>query len=366
MPGMSSPTDLDSVDDIKSVSRQSTQSSQGSSSTLSRTESTMNEETITNILARGIFTGLARDPRVRQYHHIWGSIHPTNGVYMKVKLEESWREVLPKAEIYPIGETIEEAYWHTLIGNKRTAVNLNTTEPPRFWQHAYHIWQAMLWQRQGHVSRFTKEMTSKVLSRIHQNDTPELEEDAIHNQALRDYMQDENAAQERLNRSEQLQIPAFRNIISTLIKVHNKSRPDNEVAPGYPNDELIANLDDYDHLTDETTARLRESLSALPTAELSEDELRNRIDKAFWYDFLRVARNRQFCTTEKGYIGWVPAAAKTGDRICLLVGGQVPYVLRPHKKKKGFQFLGEAYIHGIMKGAALQTDHLRTETIDLH
>ncbi|KAG8531870.1 uncharacterized protein KY384_003506 [Bacidia gigantensis] len=354
------------IEEFSSLSMTSTRSSQGTSVTSESQSPTQSKsETIADVLARGIFTGLPRNPRVRQYHHIWGAIHPVNGVYMSSRSEAAWNEILPKDKAYPTGETVEEAYWRTLIGDKRTTLDLRISQPPNFWQTGFHIWQAELLKKQGHVSRVANEAGSRVLSRNRSDGSLALERrDSMLNQELRDYVQAENAKKEVNNRLQQLKVPAFRNIISTLIKVHNKSRPDSEIAPGYSNTELIGYLDGYDSLTEDQVARLRRSLSTIPPARLTDTELRNQIDKAFWYDFVRVARNRRFCVTKQGYIGWVPSSAKEGDRICLLLGGQVPYVVRPHKKRKGeWQFLGEAYVHGIMRGEAMQREGLNVETI---
>lgn len=134
---------------------------------------------------------------------------------------------------------------------------------------------------------------------IHSGDSVTSKRVPFWNLALRAHIQAENATRERLNRKEQLQVPALRNILSTLIRIHIKTRPDSEVASGYSNEELISNIDDYDKLTEKQSIHLHASLTALPTTQLSNDELRNHIDKPFWYDFLRVAKNRQFYVTKK-------------------------------------------------------------------
>ena len=359
----------------KVPSQRSTNSSL-ESPTLSKSSTASNTvgNNITKLLARGIFTGLMRDPCVRQNQRVWGSIHPVNGVYMKAGLEASWKAMLPQSLSYPTGEPMEEAYWRTLVGNKRTAVDDDIDTPPDYWKHAYHIWQEMMQDRQGllhnkraNISNVVREVSTKVPSLTREDPPPTLERrDSFDNQPLRNHFQAENARRERRNRSEQLNIPAFRNILSTLIKVHNLTCPYEQVAPGVPNTELTANLDNYDNLDQEALARLNRKLSALPTARLSDEELRNQIDKAFWYDFVRVARDRQFCVTRDGYMGWVPPAARVGDRICLLVGGQVPYVVRPHSKKRGhWEFVGEAYVHGVMMGEGLRKPGVKRETIRL-
>ncbi|TVY84888.1 Heterokaryon incompatibility protein 6 OR allele [Lachnellula suecica] len=60
----------------------------------------------------------------------------------------------------------------------------------------------------------------------------------------------------------------------------------------------------------------------------------------------RVARTRT------GYLALVPRAAQKGDQIVVLKGGPMPFVLRPSGKE--YHLLGDCYVHGIMKGDAVQ------------
>ncbi|KAL2068966.1 hypothetical protein VTL71DRAFT_15304 [Oculimacula yallundae] len=63
-------------------------------------------------------------------------------------------------------------------------------------------------------------------------------------------------------------------------------------------------------------------------------------------------RNRKFFITEEGRMGLGPKGILPGDTVCILFGGDTPYVLR--KKDKCWQFIGECYVHGIMKGEAVR------------
>ncbi|KAH7138761.1 heterokaryon incompatibility protein-domain-containing protein [Dendryphion nanum] len=60
---------------------------------------------------------------------------------------------------------------------------------------------------------------------------------------------------------------------------------------------------------------------------------------------------RKFCSTRNGSIGWVPRGAQVGDVICVLYGGKIPVVLRP--RDGGYEFVGDAYVYGMMNGEAL-------------
>ncbi len=67
-----------------------------------------------------------------------------------------------------------------------------------------------------------------------------------------------------------------------------------------------------------------------------------------------VAPHRKFFTTAKGLIGLGPRSICTGDIICIMSGGRVPYVLR--EEKNHHRLIGEAYVHGLMEGQAVNAD----------
>ena len=59
---------------------------------------------------------------------------------------------------------------------------------------------------------------------------------------------------------------------------------------------------------------------------------------------------RRKAKTLDGYIGLVPAKTRIGDFVWLFKGGSVPFIVR--EDKGTMRLVGEAYIHGIMKGEA--------------
>jgi hypothetical protein len=66
---------------------------------------------------------------------------------------------------------------------------------------------------------------------------------------------------------------------------------------------------------------------------------------------------RKFCSTGKRYLGWVPREAVPSDIICIFLGAEVPYILRPDENDSNYyKLIGETYIHGIMQGEALKWD----------
>lgn len=76
----------------------------------------------------------------------------------------------------------------------------------------------------------------------------------------------------------------------------------------------------------------------------------------------QAAYGRRFFTTKNGYMGLSPSLARIGDKIVILLGGKTPFILRK-TGKKGYRFIGECFVHGIMTGKGLSTS---TDMQDLH
>ena len=60
--------------------------------------------------------------------------------------------------------------------------------------------------------------------------------------------------------------------------------------------------------------------------------------------------HRSFITTKKGYFGLAQQNTKTGDEVCILRGGCVPFMLR-RRDEKYHELGGEVYLHGVMDGS---------------
>ncbi|MCJ1380894.1 hypothetical protein MMC17_004003 [Xylographa soralifera] len=74
--------------------------------------------------------------------------------------------------------------------------------------------------------------------------------------------------------------------------------------------------------------------------------------------FEKWSSRRRFCTTSHGRLACMPLEAQKGDLICILYGGEVPYLLRPHQTKPPdhYTVVGECYVDGIMHGEAVSSD----------
>ena len=72
---------------------------------------------------------------------------------------------------------------------------------------------------------------------------------------------------------------------------------------------------------------------------------------------------RNMCVTARGYLGRVPRGSEIGDKICILFGGSVPFVLRDNHDEY-FKFIGECYVHGIMDGEAVKGQEISVRAQD--
>ncbi|KAJ3469894.1 hypothetical protein MRS44_003959 [Fusarium solani] len=63
---------------------------------------------------------------------------------------------------------------------------------------------------------------------------------------------------------------------------------------------------------------------------------------------------RRMGSTQKGYTCLLPQAAAPGDSVVILKGGDIPYILR--RGSDTWEFIGEAYVHGIMGGGSFYAD----------
>lgn len=59
-----------------------------------------------------------------------------------------------------------------------------------------------------------------------------------------------------------------------------------------------------------------------------------------------------FFGTKGGYMGLGPKILQPGDVVCVLAGGEVPFILRPDHGY--YRLVGECYLHGIMNGEAIR------------
>lgn len=95
---------------------------------------------------------------------------------------------------------------------------------------------------------------------------------------------------------------------------------------------------------DASDKALRQQPSLVP-----QDTLQTGIEK--------FALGRRFFITKKGYFGLGPQKLEPGDRVAVLFGSGVPFVLRKCPAIVGrpaWRIIGECYVHGIMQGEVIR------------
>ena len=70
--------------------------------------------------------------------------------------------------------------------------------------------------------------------------------------------------------------------------------------------------------------------------------------------------------TSKRYFGAVPEETRIGDWVCVIEGARSMFVVRDVRKDKGgFELVGPAYVHGLMKGEFMRMDEYEKGIIRL-
>jgi Heterokaryon incompatibility protein (HET) len=75
-------------------------------------------------------------------------------------------------------------------------------------------------------------------------------------------------------------------------------------------------------------------------------------DKLYLDCVFDFASERSFFTTKEGFIGLAPMGSRAGDIVCVLLGCNVPLVVREVKHMQ-YQVVGECYMYGAMDGEVL-------------
>jgi hypothetical protein len=83
----------------------------------------------------------------------------------------------------------------------------------------------------------------------------------------------------------------------------------------------------------------------------------------YYHAFVRNGFNRRFFITSKGHLGSGPPDMRSSDLVCVLMGAKTPVILRQARTEEGYEFVGTAYVHGIMHGEALGalSDEMRSD-----
>ncbi|KAK9780083.1 putative Heterokaryon incompatibility domain-containing protein [Seiridium cardinale] len=299
---------------------------------------------------------------------LFGPVHSTvwDNTRVPASLERKWSSLARKVKKLPTGERVDDAYWRTLIGNRRRELSGNMEQAPEDWRAAYDIWYEQVSRTEGVFPRLARGKTTNIRHQVHP--------------FLLDLL--------RVQRAEPEKVPDH-------LDVYFRRLDDRKKEEGLENGTIRRRVQLYGKLTGQDTSGWDKDPSKLPTLtftksisvsmdskpkdwssetvqaesqvgdghkpqnQLQTQEAKKeenhisvrRVARKFDRDVVHMAKNRRFCITKKGYIGWAPPATQAGDRICIIRGSQVPYVVRP--TQGGYLYIGESYIHGIMDGEGL-------------
>jgi hypothetical protein len=104
------------------------------------------------------------------------------------------------------------------------------------------------------------------------------------------------------------------------------------------------NGDHQDNNTDESWALARDPKISSP---------RSILEHEFSHLRLVFSSSRRVFRTHKNYLGNGPRRTRPGDKVWILAGAKVPFVLRPQENGKHV-LVGDCYVHGIMHGEAFE------------
>ena len=79
----------------------------------------------------------------------------------------------------------------------------------------------------------------------------------------------------------------------------------------------------------------------------------NFLNKDLWEGIHNTLYNARFFVSEDGFLGLVGRHIFPGDKICVLAGGRLPFILRPLEPNANrFKLVSECFVMGIMDGEA--------------
>ena len=160
--------------------------------------------------------------------------------------------------------------------------------------------------------------------------------------------------------------------------VDRKSSLDDAFLRTWVSGKTGAEVDEFDYQADSGAYWDRLFWGTRGNPYRGVEERKRGDDEVRWRryrDNAAVACNqRKFFSTHKGFFGLGPGALKEGDRVAVLLGSDVPFVIReadpdaldptmpvPHDTK--FKLVGECYVHGLMQGQAVRGQEIERNIV---
>jgi len=86
-----------------------------------------------------------------------------------------------------------------------------------------------------------------------------------------------------------------------------------------------------------------------------EGEIDDQTHRSFLQDhFGERMMGRRFCLTGQGLMGMGSGFMAMGDIVVVPLGCDLPILLRPEGRHGEYRFVGEIYVHGYMRGTAVE------------
>ena len=63
---------------------------------------------------------------------------------------------------------------------------------------------------------------------------------------------------------------------------------------------------------------------------------------------------RNFCITEKGYVGWVSSTTQEGDWVAAFRGKRILFTLKEAEVEGRYRLTGDCFLQGLMEGESLK------------
>ena len=84
-----------------------------------------------------------------------------------------------------------------------------------------------------------------------------------------------------------------------------------------------------------------------------------------FYPYMNISLRMRLFRTDNSLLGMGPRSTSEGDEAWVLQGARVPFVLRPNPDTGRYQLMGQAYVHGMMQGEALELDGASWVDVDI-
>lgn len=129
-------------------------------------------------------------------------------------------------------------------------------------------------------------------------------------------------------------------------------------------DQEIRQGNEKPRLSERVLKKVHDSLRCLDLSAAEPQEFVSLGLGDYFYQLQDIAYGRRPFCASNGYFGIGPCEMEPGDLLYIFVGASVPYVLRRDTQGR-LRFIGEAYVHGIMDGEAMEDDP-PTSAIELY